>query len=30
MITPLIAQIMAAAGLNPFELEATATVLVQN
>jgi Flp pilus assembly protein TadG len=30
MITPVIAQLMAAAGLNPFELVATANVLVQN
>jgi Flp pilus assembly protein TadG len=30
MITPLIAQLLAAGGLNPFALEATATVLVQN
>jgi Flp pilus assembly protein TadG len=30
MITPLIAQLMSAAGLNPFELVSTANVLVQN
>ena len=30
LITPFVAQLMNASGLNPFELSSTAQVLVQN